>query len=282
MSQLKFSFLDDPAGFSLSESLLAVTAQSHYLEVILAGLANTLKVAVPSLALCSILGLLIGLGRLSPMASWRLLCAAYVGLVRNVPLLLQLLAIYFSITRFLPVASEAYSWGGVVYFSKSGLALPVWAEGAWLLPQQGRFAVESALILSPEYLAVLLALGIYTSAFVAEIVRAGVQSVPNGLVQASLALGLNRRQTQAEVVLPVAMRLIIPALSNQYLNLLKNASLGVAVGYPELVSVGNTAMNQSGRVVECVLIVMLIYAVLSVLTASFMNLLNLRVNRGAL
>lgn len=282
MSEFKFSFLNDPAGFSLSESIVAISAQSHYSEVILAGLINTLKVAIPSLLLCSVLGLVIGLGRLSPLASWRLMCGAYVGLVRNLPMLLQLLAIYFAITRFLPVASEAYSWGGMVYISKSGLALPVWAEGAWVLPQQGRFAVDSALILSPEYLAVLLALGIYTSAFVAEIVRAGVQSVPKGLVQAGLALGLNQRQTQAQVVLPMALRLIIPALSNQYLNLLKNASLGVAVGYPELVSVGNTAMNQSGRVVECVLIVMVIYAALSVVMASIMNLINLRVNRGAL
>lgn len=282
MSQLKFSFLDDPAGFSLSESIVAITAQSQYSSVILAGLINTLKVAIPSLLLCSVLGLLVGLGRLSPLASWRLICSAYVGLIRNVPLLLQLLAIYFAITRFLPVASEAYSWGGFIFISKSGLALPVWVDGVWVLPQQGRFAVESALILSPEYLAVLLALGIYTSAFVAEIVRAGVQSVPQGLVQAGLALGLNRRQTQTQVILPMALRLIIPALSNQYLNLLKNASLGVAVGYPELVSVGNTAMNQSGRVVECVLIVMLLYAVLSVITASIMNMINLRVNRGVL
>lgn len=282
MSQLKFSFLDDPAGFSLSESIVAITAQSQYSSVILAGLINTLKVAIPSLLLCSVLGLLVGLGRLSPLASWRLICGAYVGLIRNVPMLLQLLAIYFAITRFLPVASEAYSWGGFIFISKSGLALPVWVDGVWVLPQQGRFAVESALILSPEYLAVLLALGIYTSAFVAEIVRAGVQSVPQGLVQAGLALGLNRRQTQTQVILPMALRLIIPALSNQYLNLLKNASLGVAVGYPELVSVGNTAMNQSGRVVECVLIVMLLYAVLSVITASIMNMINLRVNRGVL
>lgn len=281
MSEIKFSFLTDPAGFSLSESLVAIGTQSQYLELVFAGLLNTLKVAVPSLLLCSLLGLIVGLGRLSPLVTWRWVCNAYVGLIRNVPLLLQLLAIYFSITRFLPVASEAHSWGGWVYISKSGLALPVWSSGEWVLPIQGRFAVDAPLLLSPEYLAVLLALSLYTSAFVAEIVRAGVQSVPSGLVQAGLALGLNKRQTQGAVVLPMALRLIIPALSNQYLNLLKNASLGVAVGYPELVSVGNTAMNQSGRVVECVLIVMVLYAVLSVLTASAMNRLNQVVNRGA-
>ncbi|MDH4396289.1 MAG: ABC transporter permease subunit [Limnobacter sp.] len=282
MNDLKFSFLNDPAGFSLSESFFALTAQSQYTEVIIAGLINTLKVAIPSLVLCSLLGLLIGLGRLSHAASWRWLCNAYVGLVRNVPMLLQLLAIYFAITRFLPIASEAWSWNGWVFLSKSGLALPTWAAGEWVLPQQGRFAVEATWVLSPEYLAVLLALSIYTSAFVAEIVRAGVQSVPQGLVQASWALGLNKQQTRREVVLPVALRLIVPALSNQYLNLLKNASLGVAVGYPELVSVSNTAMNQSGRVIECVLIVMVLYAALSLLTAWVMNQMNQRVNRGAL
>lgn len=137
-------------------------------------------------------------------------------------------------------------------------------------------------MLSPEYLAVLLALVVYTAAFVAEVVRAGIQAVKPGMRQGALALGLNNRQLNRHVVLPLALRVMVPSLSNQYLNLLKNASLGVAVGYPELVSVANTAINQSGKAVECVLIILFTYALLSAVAAGLMNMLNTRVNRGAL
>jgi general L-amino acid transport system permease protein len=195
-----------------------------------------------------------------------------------VPLLLQLLAIYFAITQFLPIASQAWSFGDSVFLSKSGLAFPSFSEA----PVRGRFSIEGGWVLSPEYLAVLLALVVYTAAFVAEIVRAGVQAVRPGMRQGALALGLSNAQTTRYVVLPLALRVVVPSLSNQYLNLLKNASLGVAVGYPELVSVANTAINQSGKAVECVLIILVTYALLSAVAAGLMNALNTRVNRGAL
>ena len=276
---MNFEFLLDPAGFGLSEGWLHLKLQSPYWQVLLAGLMNTLKVALPALLLCTVLGTWVGLGRLSKHPLLRTVCDAYVGLFRNVPLLLQLLALYFLITWFLPVASQAWYWGGGVFLSKSGLAIPAW-DGS--VPVQGRFSVVGGWVLGPEYCAVLLALTVYTSAFVAEIVRAGVNAVPAGLKQSALALGLTPGQATRWVTLPVAMRVIVPALSNQYLNLLKNASLGVAVGYPELVSVANTAMNQSGKVVECVLIILVLYAALSALAAWAMNGLNRRVNRGAL
>lgn len=278
MTGLAFHFLQDPAGFSLSESLLDLPAQALYLEVLVAGLLNTLKVAVPALVFCTLLGGLIGLGRVQKTGPWKACCDVYVGALRNIPLLLQLLALYFGLTRYLPIASEAWSLGDALYLSKSGLALPVWQGGGWQLPVRGRFSVEGGLTLSPEYLTLLLGLSLYTAAFVAEVVRAGVQSVPVGQVQAGLALGLSPAQNRRLIVLPLALRLVVPPLGNQYLGLLKNASLGVAIGYPELVSVSNTAMNQSGRVVECVLMVMLMYAALSGLTAVLMNALNRRVN----
>lgn len=121
-----------------------------------------------------------------------------MNLFRNVPLLLQLLAIYFAITQFLPIASHAWSFGDTVFLSKSGLAMPSFSES----PTRGRFSVEGAWVLSPEYLAVLLALVVYTAAFVAEVVRAGVQAVKPGMRQAALALGLNNRQVNRHVVLP--------------------------------------------------------------------------------
>ena len=251
---------------------------SPYWQILLAGLLNTLKVGLPALVLSTFLGLFIGLGQLAQHPLLKGLCRGYINLFRNVPLLLQLLAIYFAITQFLPIASQAWSWGDSVFLSKSGLAFPAFSEA----PVRGRFSIEGGWALSPEYLAVLLALVVYTAAFVAEIVRAGVQAVKPGMRQGALTLGLNTAQTTRYVVLPLALRVVVPSLSNQYLNLLKNASLGVAVGYPELVSVANTAINQSGKAVECVLIILVTYALLSAVAAGLMNVLNTRVNRGAL
>ncbi|HEX4856476.1 MAG TPA: ABC transporter permease subunit [Limnobacter sp.] len=277
---MNLDFLNDPAGFGISESLLQVSFMSPYWQVMLAGLANTLKVGLPALFLSTVLGVLLGLGQLASHPLLRRLCRGYVAVFRNIPLLLILLAVYFSITRFLPVASEAWSLADLFYLSKSGLAMP--ALGSGDVPVQGRFAVEGGWLLSPEYLAVLLALVIYTAAFIAEVVRAGVQAVKPGMWQAGLALGLTSRQTTRYVMFPLALRVVVPSLSNQYLNLLKNASLGVAVGYPELVSVSNTAINQSGKAAECVFIILLTYALLSAVAAGLMNLLNRRVNMGAL
>lgn len=276
---MNFEFLSDPAGFGLSEGWLPIAFDSPYWHVLLAGLLNTLKVALPALLISTLLGLLIGLGQLVQHPLLRALCKGYVNLFRNVPLLLQLLAIYFAITQFLPIASQAWSLGDLFFFSKSGLAMPAWGGEA---PVRGRFSIEGGWVLSPEYLAVLLALVVYTAAFIAEVVRAGIQAVKPGMRQGALALGLSSRQVNRHVVLPLALRVMVPSLSNQCLNLLKNASLGVAVGYPELVSVANTAINQSGKAVECVLIILFTYALLSAVASGLMNLLNTRVNRGAL
>jgi general L-amino acid transport system permease protein len=279
-----FEFLLDPAGFGLSEGWLRIVADSPYWQVLVAGLLNTLKVALPALVLCSLLGLVLGFGQLAAHPLLRSLCHGYVAVFRNIPLLLQLLAAYFAITQFLPIASQAWSFHDVFFLSKSGLAVPAFdaSSAQWVWPTVGRFSVEGGWVLSPEYLAVLLALVVYTAAFVAEVVRAGVLAVRPGMRQAALALGLTTRQTNRHIVLPLALRVMVPSLSNQYLNLLKNASLGVAVGYPELVSVANTAINQSGKAVECVLIILFTYALLSAVAAGLMNLLNHRVNRGAL
>lgn len=275
---MNFEFLSDPAGFGLSEGWLRIAFDSPYWHILLAGLLNTLKVGLPALFFSTLLGLVIGLGQLGSHPVLKGLCRGYVNLFRNIPLLLQLLAIYFAITQFLPIASAAWSFEDVVFLSKSGLAMPSLSG----VPVQGRFSVEGGWVLSPEYLAVLMALVVYTAAFIAEVVRAGVQAVKPGMRQAALALGLNPAQTTRHVVMPLALRVMVPSLSNQYLNLMKNASLGVAVGYPELVSVANTAINQSGKAVECVLIILFTYALLSAVAAGLMNALNTRVNRGAL
>ena len=143
-------------------------------------------------------------------------------------------------------------------------------------PVRGDFAIENGGSLTPEFLAVLLGLTIYTAAYVAEVVRAGIQSVSAGQGEAAAALGLSRRHTMRLVMLPQALRVIIPPLTNQYLNLTKNSSLAVAIGYPDVVSIANTALNQTGRAVECISIVMLVYLTTSLITSVLMGWYNTR------
>jgi len=143
-------------------------------------------------------------------------------------------------------------------------------------PTQGAFAVEHGAAVTPEFMAVLLGLTFYTASFVAEVVRAGIVSVARGQTEAAAAIGLSRLQTMRLITLPQALRVIIPPLSNQYLNLTKNSSLAVAIGYPDLVSIANTAINQTGRAVECIAIVMLVYLSTSLLTSISMNWYNQR------
>ena len=144
-------------------------------------------------------------------------------------------------------------------------------------PVKGEFAVENGGALTPEFLALLLGLSTYTAAFIAEVVRSGIASVPAGQGEAAAALGLDRRLEIRLVMMPQALRVIIPPLTNQYLNLTKNSSLAVAIGYPDIVSIANTAMNQTGRAVECIAILMAVYLTISLLTSALMNWYNARV-----
>jgi general L-amino acid transport system permease protein len=256
-----FGFLLDPAGFDIAEGWLPYQATDPYWRAFLAGIANTLKVALAGIAICTLLGTLLGVGRFSANAIVRALCYGYVEVFRNIPLLLQLLTWYLLLTQYLPPPEQPASFAGWMLLSKNGVA----------------FGAQDAATLSPEFLAVLLGLSLYTAAFVAEIVRGGIAAVPRGQVEAASALGVPSRLTMRLVVLPQALRIIVPPLTNQYLNLTKNSSLAVAVGYPELVSIANTSLNQSGRAVECITIIMAVYLAFSLLTALFMN----RVNRGA-
>jgi general L-amino acid transport system permease protein len=331
-----FDFLLDPAGFDIGESAIPFAASDPYWKAFLVGLTNTLRVALIGIVLATVLGALIGIGRLSRNALLRWLCAAYVECFRNLPILLQLLMWYFVLTALLPPASEALQIGSLVYLSKSGLAfpLPLWSPACgtagiglllgiaaacwyarrtskgssvpsargqrrsrWLpaagfivagillggiaggpialdVPQPTAFNIAGGAAVTPEFLAVLIGLTLYTAAFIAEIVRSGIQSVPWGQIEAANALGLSRRQTLKLVVLPQAMRVVIPPTANQYLNLTKNSSLAVAIGYPDLVSITNTSLNQTGRALECIAIMMAVYLGLSLATAFFMSRYN--------
>jgi general L-amino acid transport system permease protein len=278
-----FDFLTEPAGFAIGESLLPFDSADSTLRALAAGLANTLRVALPAIIASTLLGTMIGLGRLSPNLLLRGLCAAYVETLRNVPLLLQLLAWYFVVTDLLPLASEAVQLTPHVFLSKSGLSLPWFGGDAGLfdLPLQGGMNIVGGAALTPEFLALLLGLSLYTAAYVAETVRAGILAVPRGQSDAALALGLTRVQLFRLVLLPQALRSIIPPLTNQHLSLTKNASLAVAIGYPDLVSVANTTLNQTGRAAECIALIMAVYLILSLLTALLSNWLERRSGRWA-
>jgi len=277
--QSGFDFLAQPAGFEISEGWLLFDGRQPFWRAFLAGLVNTVRAAVPAALLAVLLGTLLGIGRLTPHRLARGLCTAYVEALRNVPLLVQLLMLYFALTHLLPDSDAPIELMPGWWLSKGGLALPWLAEGGWHLewPERTAFGVTGGAALSPEYLTVTLGLALYSAAFVAEIVRAGIASVPRGQVDAARALGLTGAQQLRLIVLPQALRVIVPALTNQLSSLTKNSSLAVAVGYPELVSVANTSLNGTGRAFECIAIVMAVYLLLSLLIAALMNRYNARV-----
>ena len=335
--QSGFDFFLQPAGFGIGESLIEFDSSQSYLMAYVIGLTNTLRVALVGLVLATLLGTLIGIGRLTKNTLVKSLCAIYVEITRNIPLLLQLFMWYFAMTELLPPIESPLKPLAGVFFSKNGLQypLPVWEAGHWgtliglcvgigawkfwsrhvkqhfeatgytkpsLLPGLGLlvlFGLIGWLIggapseidipevteinvvgggsVTPEYLTVLVGLTVYTSGYIAEVVRAGIQSVAFGQHEAAVALGLKRSQELRLIQLPQAMRVIIPPLTSQYLNLIKNSSLAVAVGYPDLVSISSTALNQTGRAIECIALVMLIYLSLSLLTSAAMNIYNRRV-----
>ena len=173
---------------------------------------------------------------------------------------------------------RAVFWPGVALVLLGALAgwLVGGAPSVWNLPKAGEVAVDGGGSLTPEFISVLLGLTFYTAAFVAEVVRAGIASVPRGQSEASGALGISRGTQMRLVVLPQAMRVIIPPMTNQYLNLTKNSSLAVAIGYPDVVSISNTAINQTGRAVECIALIMAVYLTTSLLTSGLMNWYNKR------
>jgi len=276
-----FDFLWDNAGFDIGESVLAYDASQPYWRAFLVGLLNTLRVSLIGMVGCTVLGTLIGVGRLSGNALARGVCHGYTELFRNIPLLLQLFMWYVLLIDGMPDSETPLHVADVVFLSKSGLTVP-WLTsdgGSWLwdVPVWQAGNLSGGASLSPEFVALTWGLTLYTAAFVAEVVRAGLLSVPRGQTEAAQSIGLSPAQTLRLVVLPQAMRLIVPPMTNQYLNLIKNSSLAVAIGYPDLVNISNTALNQTGRAVECIALVMAVYLTLSLLTAATMNAYNQRV-----
>lgn len=333
-----FNFLNQTAGFNIGFSLLPFDRTSTYLDVYVVGILNTLLVAVIGIVLATMLGFIIGIARLSPNFLVRKLAAAYVEIMRNMPLLLQLLFWYFLALNALPAVRQSYDLPLGVVLNQRGLYIPllqsderflilvgvfiaavigalIWRRRqirkmeergerlpvvlpvlgiilaptiiaffaaqvpvAFSVPELTGFNYTGGFVVPPELTALITGLVIYTAAFIAEIVRAGIQAVNYGQVEAASALGLRDGDRLRLVVVPQAMRIIIPPLTSQYLNLTKNSSLGAAIGFPELVNVFmGTSINQSGRAVEIVGLTMAVYLTFSLVTSLFMNWYNARV-----
>jgi general L-amino acid transport system permease protein len=331
-----YDFLEERAGFEIGQSPVPYTPDRSYGYALYVGFLNTLMVAALGIVAATIVGFLVGIGRLSKNWLIRKLSTIYVETFRNIPPLLVIFFWYFGVIAVLPAPRDAIDTGIGMSLSNRGAYMPrlllepgagsvgiaflvalaaaivfaiwagrrqmatgqrlpvLWINLALLIglplltflvlgspmslefPEETRFGLRGGMQVQPEFLALLLALSIYTAAFIAEIVRAGILAVSHGQTEASYSLGLTRGPTLRLVIIPQALRVIIPPLTSQYLNLTKNSSLAVAVGYSDLVAVGGTILNQTGQAVEIVSIWMIVYLSISLLTSFFMNWFNRR------
>jgi general L-amino acid transport system permease protein len=237
------------------------------------GLGNTLRVAIAGILIATVLGTAVGLFRLSKNWLLRTLAGAYVEFIRNSPLLVQLFFWYALITEALPAPRQALEPLSGLFLTNRGIFFPL--PGS--VPVLEGFNFSGGMVLTPEFATLLVGLSVYTAAFIAEIVRAGVLSVNRGQWEAAFAVGLKPGQALRHVVLPQALRMIVPPMASQYLNLTKNSSLAVAIGYPDLVSIANTTINQTGQAIEGVAIIMAVYLSISLSISAFMNWYNARV-----
>ena len=332
-----FDFLWNQAGFAIGESPLPYSPQDLYVTALWIGLLNTLKVVVVGLVIATVLGIAVGLARLSDNWLVNRLALVYVQILRNTPLLLQLLFWYSAFFLSLPAANKPLTVFNSIFLSKQGVTLP------WLLPTEsfsvgmalfgfgglgaialhlflrrrrikfgpqpawfsiipglflllcigialilssGQFPVavsipswveqtlNGGLTLSAEYSTLVIGLSLYTASFIAEIVRAGIKAVPIGQWEASKSLGLSALQRMGYVIFPQAMRVVIPPLTSQYLNLAKNSSLAIAIGYPDIYAIASPTLNQTGRPIEVILILMAVYLTLSLSLSFGMSVYN--------
>jgi general L-amino acid transport system permease protein len=336
-----FGFLWSTAGFGVSQTLIPYSETDTYLRVLFVGLTNTLAVSLLGIVCATIIGFIVGLGRLSP--NWLLarIAGAYVELIRNLPLLFQILFWYLAVLAALPNPRQSINLFDSVFLSNRGFGMPkpvgtealvpfviaivlavviaialravarrrlfatgqqmtIWpiavaaviglpllaavvfgAPLTFEYPVLRGFNFSGGLRIVPEFVALAVALSTYSAAFIAEIVRAGVQSVHKGQTEAGASLGLTRGEVLRLIVVPQAMRVILPPLTNQYLNLTKNSSLAVAIGYPDLVSVfAGTTLSQTGQAIEIIAITMAIYLIISLLTSALMSIYGWRMSRS--
>ena len=301
-----FDFLNTNTGFDVQFSLISYDGSSSFLRVYFVGLLNTLLVAIFGIFFATILGFVIGVSRLSSNWIINKLSLVYVEIFRNVPLILQILFFYFVVIRSFPNPEKSFIILNFFIINLQGIYIPKFLFInfsyslfftsiiliLFSLIGQVSFTIEFPKIaknfgiinyvggvkLVPEFIALLFALSLYTSAFIAENVRAGILSINKGQKEASRSLGLNDSQTLKLIIIPQALRVIIPPTTNQYLNLTKNSSLATTIGYPDLAAVfAGTALSQTGKAIEIIFIVMMTYLTISLLISLILNLYNKKI-----
>jgi len=335
---LTFGFLNEAAGFPISNPPIEYEPSMTFGRAFYVGLVNTLLVSVTGVIFATILGTLVALARLS--SNWLLsrIALVYIEFNRNIPLLVLLFILYFVVFGQLPQVKESIVWPGPIYFNKRGIyitwprltetgmpfvillsigivlaiivftalrrrreisgqntyysqisvgILIVSSVLGWVLsggtpfqlsaPVLDGFNFKGGLRLTPEFAGMFIGLTTYTAAFIAEVVRAGIQAVDRGQIEAARAVGLNTPQVLSLVIMPQALRVIIPPMISQYLNLTKNSSLALAIGFQDVFSVGKIAINQAGRAVPVFALVMITYLTLSLLTSFVLNIYNRRI-----
>ncbi|MCS5591415.1 MAG: amino acid ABC transporter permease [Gammaproteobacteria bacterium] len=330
-----FAFLSNRAGFDINESMIAYTPEHSNLRVFYVGLINTLVIAVVGIIFATIIGLIIGIARLSNNWLISKLATGYIELFRNIPILIQILIWYNMALLTLPSPKGSFNFFDSIFINKRGVYVPepvietgfVWVLIAVVLgivlafllkrhfkqkhdktgvytrtvgysiglifglplvvffllgsplhfdyPTLTGFNFQGGRTFSPEFLALAVALSVYTATYIAEAIRSGIEAVDKGQKEAAAALGLTQTQSLKLVVLPQALRVAIPPTINQYLNLTKNSSLATAIGYPELMSAfGGTVLNQVGQAVEILGMTMAVYLVISLFISLLLNIVN--------
>lgn len=335
-----FDFLHNQAGFGIAFHLIPYSETSTLGRVFLVGAVNTLFVSIISIALASLIGLIIALFRMSPLPVLRAIGVTYVETLRNIPLLLQFFVWYFAVLRQLPMPLESWHFGKAIYLNIRGLYLPfpedaaaVWivtsalvgglalghlaralarrqrirtgqapfwnwvpftlpllcpllallylkARMSFTTPYLEGFNFSGGAQVIPELIAAIAALSLYTASFIAEIIRGAVAAVSKHQTEAALALGLKPREVLAQIIFPQAMGHILPPLTSQYLNLIKNSSLAAAIAFPELVLLfAGTSLNVSGQAVEIMVMTLGFYLVVSLSLSALINLYQARILR---
>ena len=335
-----FGFLSQPAGFGIGIVLLMdySSQTSTHLDVLIIGIINTLAVSLAGVLFATIIGFIFGVLRLSKNWVVSKIATVYIEVVRNIPLLVQLMFWYFAVLSTMPLVGDSIKFGENIYINNRGVSFPAMipSSGFWVLPialliaivlaivirkwahkrqdltgqifpvfstslaliiilpvlaavvmgfpfeisypKFGRFSINGGWSLEPEFLALLFGLSIYTGAFIAEIVRSGINSVSHGQTEAAHSLGLRPGMTTRLVILPQALRVIVPPLTSQYLNLVKNSSLAAAIGYADVTALfAGTSLNQTGQAIECIFITMMFYLIISLIISMFMNWYNKRI-----
>lgn len=283
--RLDWGFFTHPAGFDLTAltwtvdlrtlSLKRYSPEDSYAEAMLAGLFNTVKVAVLGTALALAFGMVAGVARLSRNWLVNRLALGYVEFLRNTPLLVQLFFWYFAIFLQLPSGTAGNPalalFNGWIVLTNRSLAI-----GGVLTERFGRQTVDGGFQMTSEFAALVIGLAVYTSAFIAEIIRGGILAVPRGQMEAARSVGLSYRQALRLVVLPQALRIIIPPLGNQFLNLTKNSSLAIGIGFADMLTAAMTVASQSFRALETFTFVTLAYLAMSLLISAVLNLIRAR------